>query len=41
MNLGSSKDLPELGQVWENIKAMLEGKKRMYGVQENFSLGCV
>jgi hypothetical protein len=41
MNLSGAKDCPELGQVYENVKAMLEGKKSWYGVQENFCLGRV
>ncbi|KAE8446259.1 hypothetical protein EG329_012345 [Mollisiaceae sp. DMI_Dod_QoI] len=32
MNLGGAKDRPELEQVWDNIKAKLEGKKRVHGM---------
>lgn len=37
MNLSGAKDRPELGQVWENVKAKLEGKKRVHGVYKNIS----
>jgi hypothetical protein len=30
MNLGGAKDRPELGQVWENIQAKLEGKEKIH-----------
>jgi len=35
MNLGGAKDRPELGQVWENAKAKLEGKKRVHEVYKH------
>jgi len=30
MNLGGAKDRPELGQVWDNVEAKLEGRKRVH-----------
>jgi hypothetical protein len=37
MNLGGAKDRPELGQVWENAKAKLEGKKRVHEVYKHIA----
>lgn len=30
MNFGGAKDRPELEQVWENVKAKLDGKQRVH-----------
>ncbi|KAE9370057.1 hypothetical protein N431DRAFT_441934 [Stipitochalara longipes BDJ] len=30
MNLGGAKDRPELGQVWDNVQALLEGKQKVH-----------
>jgi hypothetical protein len=30
MNLGGVKDRPRLGQIWENVQAQLEGKKKVH-----------
>jgi hypothetical protein len=30
MNMGGAKDRPELGQVWDNVQAKLEGKKTVH-----------
>lgn len=37
MNLGGAKDRPELEQVWENVQAKLEGKKRVHRVYRKIS----
>jgi hypothetical protein len=31
MNIGGAKDRPDLGQVWENSQALLEGKGKIHG----------
>ncbi len=31
MNLGGAKDRPELGEIWDNVKAKLEGRERVHG----------
>lgn len=31
MNVGGMKDRPELEQVWDNVKAKLEGRERVHG----------
>ena len=31
MNMGGAKDRPDLGQVWENSQALLEGRGKIHG----------
>lgn len=31
MNLGGARDRPDLGQVWENAQALLEGRGKVHG----------
>lgn len=30
MNMGGAKDRPELEQVWENVKAKMDGKPKVH-----------
>lgn len=38
MNMGGAKDRPELGQVWDNARAKLEGKTTVHEVYKNISV---
>jgi hypothetical protein len=41
MNMGGAKDRPELEQVWDNVQAQLEGKKKVHDVYKLISAWAV